>query len=1243
MIHSTRAWHAVFLALLVTVAGSAHAQTVADLLRSAKIADPPIESGVYTNRKVNYRFRIPPGYEPFEPEDESAHDRLDLALVSRSGRHYLITASFDYGLDYTQDELAEATVERLRNDQDELTVLRQQPRNLGGIEGRLVDLSARKNGLSYTHRIWVSNFNGFTFQLTSTQQGEGSRGFLALSNQAFAGFEVIDPEQKSSEHWSQLPLARTASAAFGYTLETGAPWYASPLWQEGYGQADTLGASRSGAEAFAVLPVCHGDLRPSPSALLAVLGDELLDVDFVQRRSEREVSSGVASGVEFIVEDEDVLQHLWLLTAGDCSYAITRVASLPENSTDQAKEEFLAAFRWSAPALADAETTLRETNAARLTSLGDHFQDAGAYRSAVGYYQAAREHQPGSYPLVASLSAAYNALGAYDEGLTAAQAALEDFGEPTDLSRSQDQDLRSWLAWFSHKLDRDEAALEAYRALFAEGYRSDEELDVLLDLLADAEQWAELDRALNDFQVSQDQAERQLRVAKIEIRKDQLDSARDRLGRLDPGQLSPAQRRSLVKLYLDLDDFPLALTLTDQLLAEGYESASVLYNRGDAFFSLGQYKDAQAAFSRALELAPGNSSVLDYLDYVNSFLGEDSTELVSQVIEPVPLPASIVVPTAADAAERDDGEFDRVYLLHATGYQIGRDKPLKRTRYRRFQVLNAAGVKNASTLTLTFDSGDERLYVNSLTVRDAAGQIVTEADRSRFFLTTADDSITADDERTLNLPVPQLKPGAIVELIYTTESLGEKGRFPLRHEYLVSGWPVAKLLLYVDGAVDTLSYREHLLGPPEDTDAGNWVWSRSWPTPYVSESRTPPSNTYLPWVLLGSPRDSWAKVGDGYLADIAHTIDPATVADEVERVVDGLPDRASKIDAIVRYVQDNITYNAIEFGRRSYMPRPAQETLRDRYGDCKDHAVLLHAMLTAAQIPSELALASTDEYVVSDLPSLDQFNHMIVHLPEDQLFIDSTDKHLHLPSHTPRFLQQDQVLVLTAPSRLEQVPPVAVAESTVAVERRVRLEDSDRAQIVETMRLHGYAAVPLRETLKATQARDRHGVLARWLTGSYPQAKLVDYKLNNLHRLENDLEIELSYAWPLLTGAEGELVLPFFLEDWSLVPAATEPRRNPAANNVPEQFSSTTTVEAPSGLLVASQVKADGGVQLRSGALQDGAIQWQMSVDSSPSKAVVHFTYSEDRWRSPAAQFDGHKDALSKMHRQLSQSLVWER
>ena len=95
----------------------------------------------------------------------------------------------------------------------------------------------------------------------------------------------------------------------------------------------------------------------------------------------------------------------------------------------------------------------------------------------------------------------------------------------------------------------------------------------------------------------------------------------------------------------------------------------------------------------------------------------------------------------------------------------------------------------------------------------------------------------------------------------------------------------------------------------------------------------------------------------------------------------GMP-TLDRIRAIGRYVQ-GLNYIAIEIGLSrggGFRPHPAADVFTSSYGDCKDKANLVKAMLASVGIESYLVPIRADdpEYVEERWPSPMQFNHCIV-------------------------------------------------------------------------------------------------------------------------------------------------------------------------------------------------------------------------------------------------------------------------
>ena len=73
----------------------------------------------------------------------------------------------------------------------------------------------------------------------------------------------------------------------------------------------------------------------------------------------------------------------------------------------------------------------------------------------------------------------------------------------------------------------------------------------------------------------------------------------------------------------------------------------------------------------------------------------------------------------------------------------------------------------------------------------------------------------------------------------------------------------------------------------------------------------------------------------------------------------GKTDFYDKTEAIADFVQQQIRYFVIEIGIGGYQPHSAGDIFRNRYGDCKDKATLLSAMLSTVGIHSDLVMVDT--------------------------------------------------------------------------------------------------------------------------------------------------------------------------------------------------------------------------------------------------------------------------------------------
>ncbi|HEX5706984.1 MAG TPA: DUF3857 and transglutaminase domain-containing protein [Pyrinomonadaceae bacterium] len=196
---------------------------------------------------------------------------------------------------------------------------------------------------------------------------------------------------------------------------------------------------------------------------------------------------------------------------------------------------------------------------------------------------------------------------------------------------------------------------------------------------------------------------------------------------------------------------------------------------------------------------------------------------------------------------------------------------------------------------------------------------------------------------------------------------------------LPEGWR-AKGIMFNHAAVEPTvsgsSYTWELrnLAPIEPEPASPEVTTLA---PHLAVNFAPPNGATAPG---GRTFDTWADVSAWYseLADPQSEPDDA-IAIKARELVAGAKTELEKIQIIGRFVQ-GIQYISIQIGIGGYRPHRAAEVFAKKYGDCKDKAALMRAMLRAVGLKAYAVLIYSGDrtYVREEWASPTQFNHCIV-------------------------------------------------------------------------------------------------------------------------------------------------------------------------------------------------------------------------------------------------------------------------
>jgi hypothetical protein len=204
---------------------------------------------------------------------------------------------------------------------------------------------------------------------------------------------------------------------------------------------------------------------------------------------------------------------------------------------------------------------------------------------------------------------------------------------------------------------------------------------------------------------------------------------------------------------------------------------------------------------------------------------------------------------------------------------------------------------------------------------------------------------------------------------------------------------------------------------------------------------------------------------------------------------------AERVRAVYDFVVTNTRYVGLEFGIHGYKPYKVTQVLARRFGDCKDKASLMIALLREVGVPAELVLVRTRRggRLDPEPASLAIFDHAIVYVPKLDRYLDGTAEFAglgELPSQ-----DQGVTVLRVGPhgARLTETPVLPSSDNRVERRWRVVVEASGDARVDEDLTIRGQAAPNWREHYQSPGERaERYG---RVWNGRFPGARLASVEL----------------------------------------------------------------------------------------------------------------------------------------------------
>jgi transglutaminase-like putative cysteine protease len=500
-------------------------------------------------------------------------------------------------------------------------------------------------------------------------------------------------------------------------------------------------------------------------------------------------------------------------------------------------------------------------------------------------------------------------------------------------------------------------------------------------------------------------------------------------------------------------------------------------------------------------------------------------------------------------------ETEAVVLLAERQITLDQSGTIHVSCHRAVKVLRHGGLEEARRLVL--------VSAYDTKIRSMTGWNMTEG-RKTLKVTMknvveaglAPDTLYTDVSMKI-LIVPSAEVGSVVGFEWEEERRPEsledifefQGRFPVgvsRYAVVLPpGWTMETF--WVNW---TPMEGRPVVGPPSAV-----IWKTA-DIPAIEEEPLMPSPRALAGRVIvrfrASQPDSrcfsaWADIGAWYEALSKECRAPDRAIElGAQELVAPAPDTLSRMRVLAEFVQKKVRYVAIEIGIGGYKPHSAGSVLANRYGDCKDKATLLAALLQASGVDSYYLIVNTDNGTVipGSPPSLYCFNHVVlaIRLPEDVagtdfpavvrhprlgrlLVFDPTSPYTPM-GQLPVYLQGNTALLVAERSGELISLPLPRPESNL-LDRRGRFvlgaDGTLEGEIEEVRR--GAAADATRHALMNSTDLERTKYIETFLANFCAGSSLQSSEIRNLYENSDDLAFRYRFRVPNYARPAGEMMI----------------------------------------------------------------------------------------------------------------------
>lgn len=455
------------------------------------------------------------------------------------------------------------------------------------------------------------------------------------------------------------------------------------------------------------------------------------------------------------------------------------------------------------------------------------------------------------------------------------------------------------------------------------------------------------------------------------------------------------------------------------------------------------------------------------------------------------------------AAALNPGAHPALILNQKIDYTVGKDRSTAETRQMRIYVIRDEALDTWANFQFEQSQGSSTKVLAARVIQPDGTSYVLNPDR----FTPSQGMITAPGLPPVSgivFHLPQVTAGSIVELLTRSEMRADQeipefyqevalqkpapilnSQFVLK---LPKGGGFYKRLMNID-AEPKVSETEH-------SEVFEWQFTNLpayEPLPY-----DPPKRDTAAWLGISSLK-SWEDFAQWFL-QISHQSDEIddSVKAKAAEIASLHKNRDSRLRAAFEYAA-GLRYVAIEFGINAFRPRTPGTVIHQQYGDCKDKANLLVALLREMKIPANFVLINRGSSTTPEFPGW-QFNHAIAYVPagtdgSPELWLDSTEPSARFGTISPGNLGRSALVFDGKGAKFR----VVSGGSKTEIQQSWKFHSNPDSTLGGTFAWKGtgLADYDIRTELAPLLPQQREFLLASKLSTALPGSSASDFQVSN--------------------------------------------------------------------------------------------------------------------------------------------------